>query len=75
MTSWRFKWFQSVGWFQTNCALAQLFKADYKYISIILFNYYAADGGFLDLYFKSVQENSVHKEPYVLKEKWKANLN
>ena len=30
---------------------------------------------FLDLYFKSVQENSLYKEPCVLIEKWKAKLN
>ena len=47
----------------------QLFKADCKYISIISINDSAADGEFLDIYLKSVQENSVYKEPSVLKEK------
>ena len=46
----------------------QLFKTDYKYISIISINYKAADGEFLDLYLKSVQENFVYKEPSALKE-------
>ena len=40
-----------------------MFKADYKYISIISINDEAADGEFFDLYLKSVQENSVYKEP------------
>ena len=31
-------------------------------------NDYAAEGEFLDLYLKSVQENSVYKEPFVLKQ-------
>ena len=43
----------------------------------IYFNYLneAAEREFLDLYLKSVQENSVCKEPFVLKEKWRAKLN
>ena len=42
---------------------------DYKYISVVSINDYAADGEFLDLYLKSVQENFVYKGPCVLKEK------
>ena len=47
----------------------QLFKADYKYISIISINDEAANGEFLDLYLKIVKENSAYKETCVLKEK------
>ena len=57
----RVKWFRSVNFFQW--ALAQSFKVDYKYISIILINDSAADWEFLDLYLKSVHENSAYKEP------------
>ena len=57
----RVKWFWSVNFFRW--ALAQSFKLGYKYISIILINYSAADWEFLDLYLKSVHENSADKEP------------
>ena len=40
-----------------------------KYISIISINYEAADGEFLDLDLKSVQENSVYEDASVLKKK------
>ena len=55
--------------FQTTWALTQLFKAEYKYISVTSINDKATDGKSLNLYLKSVQENSVYKEPCVLKEK------
>ena len=57
--SYRFKWFRGVNCFQTTCTLAPLFKVDYIYILIISLNNQAADGEFLHLYLKSVQENSV----------------
>ena len=38
-TKWKFKWFRSVNCFQTNWALKELFKADYKHISIISINH------------------------------------
>ena len=63
MTSLGFKWFQVANCFQTNWALAHMFKADYKYISIISLIDWAADGEFLDLHLKSVQGNPVYKEP------------
>ena len=40
-----------------------------KYISIISINYEAADGEFLDLDLRSVQEDSVYEKACVLKEK------
>ena len=40
-----------------------------KYISIVSINYEGADGEFLDLNLRSVQENSVYEEACVLKEK------
>ena len=69
MASQRFNWFWSVNSFQTTGAFAQLFKANYQYISIISINNTATDGEFLDLYLTNAQENSVCKEPCVLKDK------
>ena len=61
MTLQRFKWFQSVNCFQTIWVVAPLFKAVYKYIPVISINNQAADGEFLDLCLKNVQENSVYE--------------
>lgn len=41
----------------------QLFKENYKNISITSISDLASDGELLDLYLRSVQENSVYKEP------------
>ena len=49
---------RSVNCFQTTWALAPLFKANYKYISIISINDQAANGEILDLYLKRAQEKS-----------------
>ena len=67
----RFKRSESVNCFQNIWALPQLLKADYKFVSVISVHDWAADGEFLDLFLKSVKENSVYKEPCVLKEKKK----
>ena len=48
-----------------------MFKVDYEYASIISVDDSAADGKFLDLFLKSLQENSVYKQLFILKEKWK----
>ena len=48
---------------------------DYKYISITPTNDEAADGELLDLYLKSIQNNSVYKDPYVLKNKKESKSN
>ena len=56
-------WFRSVNCIQTTWAPAQLFKADYKYISVISMNDWVADGESLDLYLISIQKSYVYKEP------------
>ena len=60
---------------QITWALAQLFKTNHKYTSTNSIHDWAAEGEFLDLCLKSVQENSVYKESCVLKEKQKPKLN
>ena len=68
MTSYRFKWSRSVNYFK----LPELSRSCLKQIIYILklseLIIKPRYGEFLDLHLKSVQENSVYKEPCVLKE-------